>query len=127
MLYCLITLAISIIGVVLDIQVAHYFDNTVNSCHFSNGHHKCYCSATKKDFDYVFSGVSGITCDNVATRNPAILEANAAFSVACFLVSCVTLISLLTGFISVTSAEMLNFESPVHQDTTPEWRAEERV
>lgn len=111
-MYCIVTLAIIMVAIVLDIQVAYYFDKTIKSCAFRDGHERCYCSATKSDFDYIFNGVGEIECNNVATRNPSMLNTSAAFSVACFLVCSLLFISLLSGFLSVTSAGMLDFEPP---------------
>jgi hypothetical protein len=115
LMYCVVTLAIIMVAVVLDVQVAHYFGETIDLCEFPSGHIRCYCSGSKTDFEYIFNGVGEVQCNNVATRHPSILDVNAAFSVGCFLVSCLTFISLISGFLSVRLADALDYEQSLYQ------------
>jgi hypothetical protein len=102
-LYGLVSIGVITVAVVLDIQTAIYFGETIKQCHLPPGSDACYCRATQHDYDYIFRGINDIDCNNVATRNPSILNTNAAFSVACFVISTVMLISLLVGFLSSSS------------------------
>jgi hypothetical protein len=102
-LYAIVSIGVISVAVVLDIQTAIYFGETIKQCHFPSGSDSCYCRATQHDYDYIFRGINNIQCNNVATRNPSILNTNAAFTVACFVIAVVMLISLLVGFLSVSS------------------------
>jgi hypothetical protein len=102
-LYGIVSIGIITVAVVLDIQSAIYFGQTIKQCHLPPESDACYCRATQHDYDYIFRGINDIDCNNAATRNPNILNTNAAFSVACFMIAVVMLISLLVGFLSLST------------------------
>lgn len=80
----IINLALAIFASALDIRVAVYFSTTIKECDLSEGI-PCFCDSSKKGFDDTFRQWGSYSCDNVFTRNPDNLVANAVFTLACAL------------------------------------------
>ena len=108
-------MGVILIAIVLDIQTAHYFSETIKECKFGDSGKQCYCSTTKTDYDYLFDGMGDIDCNNIATRNTGILQTNVAFSGMCFIIVAVMIVSFLTGCLSVIHPNI----SPPRYETPP--------
>lgn len=79
-----INVSLAIFASVLDIGVAIYFTSTIHDCDISNGI-PCYCDATEEEFRRTFREWGSYECNNVITRNPGNLVANAVLTLACAL------------------------------------------
>ena len=78
----IVNLSLAIFASVLDIKVAIYFGSTINKCDLSTGI-PCYCAATEWEFYDTFRDWGSYECDNVFTRNPGHLVANAVLTIGC--------------------------------------------
>lgn len=109
-----VTIIVVVIALILDIRSTVYFQDDLSACNFGNIPTKCYCSATYNEYRDVFGSLGELSCNNVATRNTSILEANVAFSVGCLLLACMFVASLLTGLGSYLLAWLNAPQESIH-------------
>lgn len=95
-----VNLSLAIFASVLDLQVAIYFDSTIDQCDFT-GPIECFCADTEEEFHKVFRAWGSYDCNNVFTRNPGHLIANATLTVACALL----LLAYLVIFLWLVQSE----------------------
>ena len=102
-LLSLINIVVTAVATALDVQIAEYFSATIKQCKTSGD---CYCAATAHQYDMIFEHIGSIKCNNVFTRNPHYLIANAVLSAICLVIALLFCLLIFGSFVRALCTSM---------------------